>query len=80
MKLYENGITRTMTEDEQAAHAEQSALTPGELIDEYKRLLAETDYKTLKFVEGELTEEEYYASCAQRTYWRSLINELEAQE
>lgn len=42
-----------------------------------KRLLDETDYKLNKFLEGELTEEEYEPVKAERKEWRRQINELE---
>lgn len=45
---------------------------------ELKKKLVETDYKLMKFMEGELTEEEYAPIKAQRQAWRNEINELEA--
>ena len=45
---------------------------------ELKKKLADTDYKLMKFIEGELTEEEYAPIKAQRQVWRNEINELEA--
>ena len=42
-----------------------------------KRALADTDYKVLKFIEGELTEEEFAPIRQQRKAWREEINELE---
>lgn len=45
---------------------------------ELKKKLAETDYKLMKFMEGELSEEEYAPIKAQRQAWRNEINELEA--
>ena len=49
------------------------------LIEELKAKLAETDYKTLKYVEGELTEEEFLAEKLERALWRAEINRLEAE-
>lgn len=46
-------------------------------ISEYKKLLSGTDYKTLKYIEGYLTEEEYSETKIQRQEWREKINELE---
>ena len=40
-------------------------------------LLADTDYKALKYAEGQLTDEEYAPTKAQRQVWRGRINELE---
>lgn len=48
-------------------------------IIELKSLLAETDYKAIKYAEGELTEEEYAEMKEQRKQWRIQINELETQ-
>lgn len=45
---------------------------------ELKKKLAETDYKLMKFMEGELSEEEYAPIKVQRQEWRKEINELEA--
>lgn len=50
-----------------------------ERIRELKRLLADSDYKAIKFSEGELTEEEYAPTRQQRRTWREEINELEQQ-
>lgn len=44
-----------------------------------KALLESTDYKALKFMEGELSEEEFAPIKAQRKEARKTINELEAE-
>ena len=41
--------------------------------------LAETDYKAIKYAEGELLEEEYAETKAQRKEWRKEINKLEEE-
>lgn len=46
-------------------------------IAELKQLLAESDYKAIKYAEGWLTADEYAATKAQRQAWRDEINELE---
>lgn len=46
-------------------------------IAELKRQLADTDYKAIKFAEGEITAEEYAPIKAQRQEWREQINNLE---
>ena len=46
-------------------------------IDKYKNLLEETDYKALKFIDGEFTEEEYAPIREERKSYRVKINELE---
>ena len=48
-------------------------------IHELKRLLADSDYKAIKFAEGQITEEEFAPIRAQRQAWRSEINELEEE-
>lgn len=45
----------------------------------FKEKLAETDYKAIKFAEGELTEEEYAPTREERRAWRDEINRLEAE-
>ena len=42
-------------------------------------LLKKTDYKAIKYAEGELTDEEYAETLAQRREWRAEINALEAK-
>ena len=46
-------------------------------IDVLKEKLAETDYKALKFIDGEFTEEEYAPIREERKNYRIKINELE---
>ena len=43
-----------------------------------KEYLINTDYKTQKYIEGQLTDEEWETAKAQRQAWRDRINELEA--
>lgn len=44
-----------------------------------KQLLKSTDYKAIKFAEGELTISEYAPIKEQRKQYRAEINALEAQ-
>lgn len=46
-------------------------------IFELKSKLRDSDYKAIKFAEGELTSEEYAPVKAERRAWRAKINELE---
>ena len=46
-------------------------------IYELKQLLLDTDYKAIKYAEGELTAEEYAPIKQQRREWREEINLLE---
>ena len=48
-------------------------------IIELKQKLAETDYKAIKYAEGELSVEEYAETKAQRRAWREEINKLEEE-
>lgn len=45
-------------------------------INELKSLLAKTDYKAIKYAEGELTAEEYEPIRQQRKAWREEIRKL----
>ena len=46
-------------------------------IKHLKNKLCATDYKTLKYTEGELAEQEFLPIKAQRQAWRDEINRLE---
>ena len=48
-------------------------------IIELKQKLQETDYKAIKYAEGELSVEEYAETKAQRRAWREEINKLEEE-
>lgn len=48
-------------------------------IAELKQKLQETDYKAIKYSEGELSAEEYAETKAQRRAWREEINKLEEE-
>ena len=48
-------------------------------IIELKQKLQETDYKAIKYSEGELSAEEYAETKAQRRAWREEINKLEEE-
>ena len=54
-------------------------ITPEQKIEILKQKLKDTDYKAIKYAEGQLTEEEYASTKAERQSWRDRINELEAQ-
>ena len=47
-------------------------------ISQLKKQLSDTDYKAIKYAEGQLTESEYSPIRSQRAEWRARINELEA--
>ena len=46
-------------------------------IAELQQLLSSTDYKCMKFAEGQISAEEYEPIKKQRQDWRDEINELE---
>ena len=48
-------------------------------IRECKRLLRASDYKAIKYAEGELSEEEFIPTRIERKEWRAKINSCEAQ-
>lgn len=48
-------------------------------IYELKALLSESDYKAIKFAEGEMSAEEYEPTRLQRRAWREEINVIEAE-
>lgn len=48
-------------------------------IIELKRKLRSTDYKAIKYAEGELSAEEYALIRLERRAWRDEINLLEAE-
>lgn len=54
--------------------------TPEEEIEMLKRKLSDTDYKAIKYAEGQLTEEEYGPIKQERQSWRNRINELELEQ
>ena len=60
------------TEDEKAIEQYQSEIV------ELKKYLSDTDYKAIKFAEGEITESDYQEVKSQRHDARVRINELES--
>ena len=46
-------------------------------IEELKRLLEKEDFKTIKYVQGKLTKEEFAKVTAQCEAWRDELNQLE---
>ena len=58
---------------------EIKAIKNNNRIVELKQKLQETDYKAIKYSEGELSAEEYAETKAQRRAWREEINKLEEE-
>ena len=48
-------------------------------IDVLKGFLANTDYKAIKFAEGEISDEEYTPTRLDRRAWREEINQLQEE-
>lgn len=48
-------------------------------IERLKNMLQSTDYKAIKYAEGQMTESEYAKTKTDRQNWRNKINELEVQ-
>ena len=71
---YHKVVTQPPTEEQLAEMQRQARIA------ELKQLLAESDYKAIKFAEGWITPEDYADTKAQRQAWRVEINELESEE
>lgn len=48
-------------------------------IQDLRGKLKQTDYKAIKYAEGEISAEEYAPTLAQRKAWREEINALQAE-
>lgn len=48
-------------------------------IQQLKKALSDTDYKAIKFAEGEINPEEYLPIKNQREEWRAKINQLQSE-
>ena len=68
---------REATPEEIARFEEMKTPKPAARIASLKRLLAESDYKAIKYAEGFIPEDEYAPIKAQRQAWRDEINSLE---
>lgn len=76
MKKYVNGQEVEMTPQEEKEYYNSIRLSN---IESYKAQLAATDYKAIKFAEGELSAEEYEPIRIERRALRARINELEKE-
>ena len=79
MKVLDNGIYRDITEEEIKSYQEENEQTAEAKIAELKRMLADTDYKAIKYAEGLISDEEYMPIKAERESWRKKINRLEGE-
>ena len=48
-------------------------------ITQLKKLLSDSDYKAIKYAEGEINPEDYLPIKNQRAEWRAKINQLQAE-
>lgn len=67
--IYHNGIEQDI----------DLSLAPEDEIDLLKNKLAESDYKTLQYIEGTLSLEEYELYRKRRAEWRDRIRALTAK-
>lgn len=73
-------VERVLTEEEiSKIELEKVKRLTEKKITELKQQLENTDYKAIKFAEGEISEEEYEPIKQQRKAWRLEINELQNQ-
>ena len=73
-KLLANDFSDNVISEDEA-----SAMQKAARISELKQLLAETDYRAIKYAEGYYTEEEYAPYKALRQSYRDEINKLEQE-
>lgn len=69
----------TLQEQQTLSQKQHKILMNGAGVVVLKQKLADTDYKALKFAEGELTAEEYAPVREERRALRAKINTLEAE-
>ena len=80
MRVYDNGVYRDMTvEEEEAILLMNSDVSVEAQINELKEKLRETDYQAIKYAEGLISEEDYAPAKKKRQEWRDKINELESE-
>ncbi|MDD6990155.1 hypothetical protein [Ruminococcus sp.] len=79
MRVYDNGVYRDMTDEEEAMLRMNSDVSVEAQINELKEKLRETDYQAIKYAEGLISEEDYAVIKKQRQEWRDKINELESE-
>lgn len=77
LKVINNALTVENLQLSAEQEKEISIIEINNKINILKEQLAETDYKALKFIDGEFTEEEYTPIREERKNYRIKINELE---
>lgn len=79
MRVYDNGVYRDMTAEEEAEFNKCAKVSVEAQINELKEKLRETDYQAIKYAEGLISKTNYLAIKNQRQEWRDKINELEGE-
>ena len=77
MKVVDNALTVENLQLTAEQEKEISYMETIIQINDYKKKLEDSDYKALKFIDGEFTEEEYAPIREERKNYRIKINELE---
>ena len=77
MRVYDNGVYRDMTEAEVAEFNRSAEVSVDAQINELKERLSQTDYQSIKYAEGLISEEDYATVKAERQGWRNEINRLQ---
>ena len=77
LKVVNNALTVENLQLSAEQEKEISIIEINTKINILKEKLAETDYKALKFIDGEFTEKEYAPIREERKNYRIKINELE---
>lgn len=79
MRVYDNGVYRDMTAEEEAKFNISAEVSIDAQINALKERLSQTDYQAIKYAEGLIREEDYAPTKKQRQEWRDKINELESE-
>ena len=79
MRVYDNGVYRDMTAEEEAEFNKSAEVSVETQINELKGKLRETDYQAIKYAEGLMSDEDYAVIKAERQGWRDEINKLEGE-
>ena len=80
MRVYDNGVYRDMTAEEEAEFNKSAEVSVEAQMNELKEKLRETDYKAIKYAEGLISEEDYATIKAERQGWRDEINLLQDEK
>ena len=76
---FDKFIDGELIKDEEAYQADLEMKRKFSEIRKLKENLSKTDYKLFKYLEGELSIEEYQSIKTQRQEWRDRINQLEEE-